>query len=340
MARVSSTERLVRLLALPAWVAEHDGATLEEAAAHFHVTAAQLRADVELLWMTGLPGQGPDDLVDFSASAFEAGRLSLAQGLGLERPLRLSRDEAISLLLAARVLRQALAADPEADAVLASAIARLARAMGAAEPVPLPAGAGGSAGSAGSAPSALTTVRHAMEQGRRLHLTYVSATDTPSERDVDPLGLVSDGTHLTLRAWCLSAAAERSFRMDRVLAARILDEPSQHHPSPGGGSDRRRRSRTGQEGATGSRFRGEEAVLTLAPTGRWLAEQVPSESVTELDDGCLRVVLRGRDRDWLVGLVLSAGRHVRAVEPERLAREAGEAARRALAADAVVHGGG
>ena len=37
MARPSSTDRLVRLLALPAWVAEHDGATLTEAAAHFGV---------------------------------------------------------------------------------------------------------------------------------------------------------------------------------------------------------------------------------------------------------------------------------------------------------------
>mgnify|MGYP002652676855 CR=1 FL=1 len=39
MARPSSTDRLVRLLALPAWVAEHDGATLTEAAAHFGVGA-------------------------------------------------------------------------------------------------------------------------------------------------------------------------------------------------------------------------------------------------------------------------------------------------------------
>ena len=118
MARVSSEENLARLLALPAWVSRHDGATIEEAAAHFHVSVDQLSADVERLWMTGLPGQAPGDLVDFSATDYENGRLRLNEGLGLERPVRLSRDEAISLLLAARVLRRVVSTDPEADAVV------------------------------------------------------------------------------------------------------------------------------------------------------------------------------------------------------------------------------
>ena len=341
MARVSSEENLARLLALPAWVSRHDGATIEEAAAHFHVSVDQLSADVERLWMTGLPGQAPGDLVDFSATDYENGRLRLNEGLGLERPVRLSRDEAISLLLAARVLRRVVYTDPEADAVVASAASRLARVMGAPEEdgsadTPGEGPASPDAAADGDRPSSvLATVRRAMEEGRRLHLTYVSATDARSEREVDPLGLVSDGSHLTLRAWCLSAGAERSFRLDRVLAARVLDRPAQPHRVSSG---RRRRRRRDPLTADRPEFTGEEAVLVLAPSGRWIAEQVPSQSVTELDDGAVRVVLRGRDRGWLVGLVLSAGRHLRAVEPGELAQAAREAARRALEADAQVNG--
>ena len=43
MGRPSSVDRLVRLLAPPAWVAEHPGASFDEAAAHFGVGAPQGR---------------------------------------------------------------------------------------------------------------------------------------------------------------------------------------------------------------------------------------------------------------------------------------------------------
>ena len=46
MGRPSSVDRLVRLLALPAWVAEHPGASFDEAAAHFGVGARTIEKDV------------------------------------------------------------------------------------------------------------------------------------------------------------------------------------------------------------------------------------------------------------------------------------------------------
>ena len=315
MARRASTDRLVRLLSLPAWVADNDGATLREAAAHFGVTPETIRADVATLWVSGLPGGMPDDLVDFSATAFEAGRLSLAQPLGLDRPVRLSRQEAIALLLSLRVLGRVLADDPASAAALRGARNALRAAIGdgptsggaAADPAPAPA----------APPSpALQAVRRALAEQRRLRLTYVSATDTRTVREVDPLELTTDGAHLTLRAWCLSAAAERSFRLDRILEAACGETPSASH--------RRRRRPTRPDARP-------TAVLTLAPGGRWLVERLVCESVAERADGALRAVVRGRDRTWLIGLVLSAGRHLVAVEPPDLARDAAAAAARALA---------
>ena len=114
MARTPAAARLVRLLALPAWVAENDGATIAEAAAHFEVDEATIRRDVGTLWLSGLPGGLHDDLIDFSATAWESGRLSLSQAHGLDRPVRLSREEAVSLLLSLRVLGGVLGADAEA----------------------------------------------------------------------------------------------------------------------------------------------------------------------------------------------------------------------------------
>ena len=120
MARVSASDQLTRLLALPAWVAEHPGVTLTEAAKHFGVSPAVIERDVNTLWVSGLPGGMHGDLVDFDAADFEAGRLRLSEPLGLDRPVRLTRQEAISLLMALRVLADLLADDEASAPVIAS----------------------------------------------------------------------------------------------------------------------------------------------------------------------------------------------------------------------------
>ncbi|ALC99257.1 hypothetical protein AM609_06710 [Actinomyces sp. oral taxon 414] len=351
MARPSSVDRLVRLLALPAWVAEHPGASFDEAAAHFGVGARTIERDVYTLWVSGLPGGLPDALVDFDAEEFESRRLRLTRPLGLDRPIRLSREEAVSLLLALRVLIGLLDADAEAASPLRRAEAAVSALLGPdrsgpAQPPdapdrPGPAQADG-AGSAqadgpgpaedrvptaGSVPAGgggavLAAVRRATARRERLRLVYVSATDERTERDVDPLELVSDGSHLSLLAWCCTARGERTFRLDRILSAEPTGRAADPHPRP--------RPRSAAPRRPGRIAHGETAVLHLEPSGCWLAEQIPCEEVVQLADGSLRVRVVGRDERWLVGLVLSAGRHLRGVEPRSLAVAAAARARGAL----------
>ena len=92
------------------------------------------------------------------------------------------------------------------------------------------------------------------------------------------------------------------------------------HPRPSSAAPRR----------PGRIAAGETAVLQVEPSGRWLVEQIPCEEVVQLADGSLRVRVVGRDERWLVGLVLSAGRHLRGVEPRSLAVAAAARARGAL----------
>lgn len=335
MARVSTSDQLTRLLSLPAWVAGNPGVSIKEAAAHFGVTPAVIERDVNTLWVSGLPGGLHGDLVDFDAADFEAGRLRLAEPLGLDRPVRLTRQEAISLLMALRVLADLLADDKTSAPVIASTQQALTDllAAGASDDadvtaVPRTAQSPGSSGRPGHSTQTaqvLGTVRSALRDKRRLRLVYVSATDALSKRDVDPIVLESDGSHMTLVAWCLSAKAERSFRIDRIESAQLLDAPAIRHRSP--------RRKAIAEADRSARSAGDRprAALTLRPTGRWLVEQIPSISQEETADGSLRVVVEGRDRAWLVGLVLSAGRHLITVEPTDLAQEAAVAAKQALA---------
>lgn len=321
MGRPSSVDRLVRLLALPAWVAERPGASFDEAAAHFGVGARTIERDVYTLWVSGLPGGLPDALVDFDADDFESRRLRLTQPLGLDRPIRLSREEAVSLLLALRVLIGLLDADAEAASPLRRAEAAVSALLGYERPDsapppdapgrPIPAGGGG---------AVLAAVRRATARRERLRLVYVSATDERTERDVDPLGLVSDGSHLSLLAWCCTARGERTFRLDRIVSAEPAGRAADPHPRPSSAA----------AGRPDRIAHGETAVLHLEPGGRWLAEQIPCEEVVRLADGSLRVRVVGRDERWLVGLVLSAGRHLRGVEPRSLAAAAAARARGAL----------
>ena len=332
MARVSASDQLTRLLALPAWVAEHPGVTVAEAAKHFGVTPAVIERDINTLWVSGLPGGMHGDLVDFDAADFEAGRLRLSEPLGLDRPVRLTRQEAISLLMALRVLADLLADDEASAPVIASTQQAVTALLSSgasiedsdarADPGTVTTGPGPAhAGRSSRTSRILAVVRSALQDRRRLHLVYVSATDTPSERDVDPITLESDGSHMTLVGWCLSAQAQRSFRLDRITSAEALDTPAVRHRSS------RRRNQPEADHSASDRPR---ATLVLQPTGRWLAEQVPYLSQEETADGCLRVVVEGRDRAWLIGLVLSAGRHLVAVEPPDLAQEAAASAKQAL----------
>ena len=176
---------------------------------------------------------------------------------------------------------------------------------------PAPAGGGG---------AVLAAVRRATARRERLRLVYVSATDERTERDVDPLELVSDGSHLSLLAWCCTARGERTFRLDRIVSAEPAGRAADPHPRPSSAA----------AGRPDRIAHGETAVLHLEPGGRWLAEQIPCEEVVRLADGSLRVRVVGRDERWLVGLVLSAGRHLRGVEPRSLAAAAAARARGAL----------
>ncbi|UNX53196.1 WYL domain-containing protein [Georgenia sp. TF02-10] len=310
-----TADRLTRLLALVAYLRDHPGVPVPDVARHFGVSEAQVLADVNLLWVSGTPGYLPDDLLDFSADALDHGVLTLTQARGMDRPLRLSPSEAMSLLVALRSLAALADGDPALDAdALRSATAKLQDAAGQAATqatavhVDAPA----------AAPAALPTLRHALAEGRQVHLRYVSAADVVTERDVDPVELRADGERWTLRAWCHRAQDARTFRVDRVLAAQVLPTPAAAHPEVAD--------------AEPDWAEGQPVTLRLASRARWVAEHTPVESVTDLPDGSLEVRLRVADPAWVTNLVLSLGEAVLAVRPAGLARAAAARARQALAA--------
>ncbi len=309
-------ERLTRLLALIAFLGENPGVPVADVAAHFAVSPEQVIADVNLLWVTGTPGYLPDDLIDFAADEYDRQVLTLTNPRGMDRPLRLGAHEALALLVALRPLEALSRQGGIDDDVLRSTQDKLTAAAGeaarAAQAVDV---------HVSDASAALAPARRAMEERRQLHLRYVSAADVVTERDVDPLELVWDGSQWYLRAWCHRVDGLRHFRLDRVLATEVLATPAVHAPEA-----------TGRPTEPDLAEDDLLAELELAPRARWLAERVPVVDHVDLPDGGMQVRLRVADPAWLTNVILGLGPDVRAVAPPELAAAVAGRAADALAA--------
>ena len=303
-------ERLPRLLALVPYLLARPGVLIEEVAADFDVSVRQLRRDLELLWMCGLPGYGPGDLIDLS---FEGDTVTVTFDAGMRRPLRLSGAEATALVVALR----ALAETPgvvDAGAVR-RALAKIEAAAGRADGVVV--------GLATREEAALAAVRDALDHRRALRIRYYTASrDTVGERTVDPMRLLLVEGRSYLEAWCRCAEGVRLFRLDRIEHVATLDEPAMPppHARPTDVSAGLFRAQPDQQ----------VAVLALAPDARWVAEYYPVEELTEGEGGAATVRMRYADTGWMVRLVLGLGADVMVREPAELAAAVAQRARAAV----------
>ena len=77
-----TADHLPRLLALVPYLLARPGVRFAEVAEVFGVTEDRLRKDLNLLWVCGLPGHGPGDLIDVE---FEGDTITLFEPAGVTR---------------------------------------------------------------------------------------------------------------------------------------------------------------------------------------------------------------------------------------------------------------
>ena len=151
----------------------------------------------------------------------------------------------------------------------------------------------------------------------------VPSRDEATERDVDPMRLLVVEGRTYLEGWCRRAEGVRKFRLDRVMSVDVLDVPAEV-PEEAEQADV-------DAGLFQASPTDELAELELTPAARWVAEYYPCESVTELDDGRLRIGLRTPDTTWVRRLALRLGEDARVISPPELAEETRATAAAALA---------
>ncbi len=317
MAASTATDRLARLLNLVPYLLARPGIEVVEAAADLDVSEKQLRDDLELLWVCGLPGYGPGDLIDMS---FDGEHVTVTYDAGIDRPLRLTPDEALALVVALRMLAQT--ADADGRDAIERALAKIETAAGDLADAPVAVRM-----SAELTNDKLAAIRGALGRRRALQITYYTATrDSTSDRIVDPMRVLIVEGRAYLEAWCRQAEAVRLFRVDRIDALTELGEPARlpRQAQPADLSD--------------SAFRAspEQPLITLrvGRWARWITEYYPCEQVDECADDWL-VTMRVSDMAWARRLVLGLGSDVSVIRPAELARAVRDEASTALAAYGV-----
>ena len=315
----SVSTRLVRLLNMVPYFQANPRITRAEAAAELGVTEQQLTTDLDQLWMCGLPGYSPGDLIDFE---FSGDTIEVTFSAGMDHPLRLTSPEATVILVALRALLDVPGiVDPRAAR---SAIAKIESAAGRAT------GAREGADAATDEPAPIESaadaaVRAAVRDGRALSIDYYSAShDTLTSRVVDPIRVVLVADRTYLEAWCRSAEGVRLFRFDRIVDARLLDEPSRP-PQP-----------AVQARPDTSLFDADPslpaATLLIDRSAAWMFDYYPLRVTRELPDGACEAAMTYASDGWMARFVLGFGAAVRVLAPQSLADRVRESAADALKA--------
>jgi proteasome accessory factor C len=286
--------RIARILAMIPYVVGRDGASIEDLRERFGYTSnAEVVKDLQLIFLTGLPGYGPGDLIDVDIFEDEV-TIDSADYFG--RPMRLTPSEALGLLAAGSTFIASNQASPE----LRSAIDKLSHAIGAEVDdrvlVDVP------------TPHAVDLLRTAITETRVVEITYVAmATNERTTRLVEGESVFFNLGTWYLSGFCRYADADRLFRVDRIDTVRILGDLYQ--PGVADASSIVRYEPSPDDHVV---------EFTVGESSKWVTEYYPVEAVP-LDDGGQHVTMRVSDPLVAARLLLRLGSDARLVSGDTVA---------------------
>lgn len=219
-------ERTARLLDLVPYINAHQGISLKELAQVFEVSQPQMVNDLTTLWMCGLPGYTPLELMDLD---FETGYVTINNAETLSKPRSITFDEGVALVLGLDLVRSTI--DNQRTDLLEridSLSERLSKLINM--PTTLSAEAHVKA-------EVLNALNDAMKVQSGLEIVYHSLyRDDVTTRQIFPIEIVDNDGHNYLSAYCYTASDFRQFRIDRIQSAAMI-EVSKDHPKSSKNAD-------------------------------------------------------------------------------------------------------
>lgn len=207
-------ERTARLLDLVPYINTHQGIALKDLAAVFEVSNAQMVNDLTTLWMCGLPGYTPLELMDLD---FESGYVNISNAPTLANPRSVTFDEGVALILGLDLLRASIPTDrsdllEKIDSLLArlSSIINLNSTFSVVAPV----NQGVSA-----------AIDEALASRSSLEIEYHSMyRDEITQRTIFPIEKIQVEGQQYLSSYCYFASDFRQFKLDRIQKAVVTQE--------------------------------------------------------------------------------------------------------------------
>ena len=278
-------ERTARLLDLVPYINTHQGIALKDLAAVFEVSNAQMVNDLTTLWMCGLPGYTPLELMDLD---FESGYVNISNAPTLAKPRSVTFDEGVALILGLDLLRASIPID-RSDLLekIDSLSARLSSIinLNSTFSVVAPVNQGVSA-----------AIDEALASRSSLEIEYHSMyRDEITQRTIFPIEIIEVEGQQYLSSYCYSASDFRQFKLDRIQKAVVTQE-----------------SKTIPEDATDTQ-RTNSRLKVLKPT-REIAERFSRQDLkagSEFD-------FQTYSQQWLERSILSSGDGVALLTPPEI----------------------
>jgi proteasome accessory factor C len=281
-----SITRTARALDLIPFLLEHQGISVEELAAEFQVSQIQMMEDLNLLFVCGLPGYTPLELIDMN---FEDGFVTVSDPQVLDKPRKLSKPELTTLLVSLEVMKTFAKSAVQKE--IADLQVKLQSVLDRKPTIDVVVKE--------SIDSKLEEILHAIEKGSALDIHYLSAhSDKESWRKIIPNRVYFEGRHAYVESWCITSQGERVFRLDRILELRLDAKayvPGVENPDLG---------------------KVEEISLFVSNAARiFLEENASIIAATERVSNGYQVSVSAIDQGWLVRTMAGFGPEIAVIQP-------------------------
>ena len=295
--------RAIRLLDLVPYIVAHPGISITELAKVFSISRDEVLKDLNLLFLCGLPGYTPLELIDIS---FDEESVVIRDPQNLAAPRNLNESEALIARIALAALEEST---PKTSAAYLQIIAlreKIAKAFSSSIP------ASAITFTLDKERATLEAIESAIKQELDLEMTYNNVTkDSSSKRSITPISIIAEDKRTLVSAYCHSAKALRTFNLAQISEV----------------STKTRIVRTDLERLEDSRGSSAEVIIK-SEDSRFLSEN--ASSLKELSKSCYQIDIF--QPEWIVRSVLAGADSLELAKPLELRAEIAERANRALLA--------
>ena len=303
--------RTARLLDLVPYLHANQGISLDELAEDFGVSTSQIQSDLTTLWMCGLPGYTPLELMDLE---FDSGFVTIRNAKTLSRPRKISVEEGLALLLGLELLQQRIPLDREdLRKGIETLKDKLSISLGIQKAVNVPTGMNN---------EVIGPLLEAIKSSSRVEISYHSLySDHTSSRIISPLLTYDEDGRNYLRAFCFLAMDYRVFRIDRIMDLKILDGLHAQVQS-----DSQRVSIPADTDIKAISY-----SIKVLNASREAAERFDIDThLRQMNTAYLTLDLSSFSREWIQRAVLATGSDVELIKPLEIRKEIAQRAKSLL----------